>query len=507
MNKTSRTISSLKSLSSTIVLQVSKQFLEFIVRTVFIHFLAVEYLGVNGLFNNILTCLSLAELGVGSALVYSMYKPMAEGNVESVKTYMNAYKNIYRTIGLIVISIGLLLSLFLDFFVTTETTVENLRLIFILYVLKNSASYFFAYKQAAFSVDQKQYVIINNELFVEIITVISRLLVLVLLKDFIVYLVVSIVCVYIGNIRIAHKANKEYPYLKEKNVTPLSKEERKRLTSNVSAMFLHRLSYVILGSTDSIIMSKMFGLLVVGLYSNYQILINLVKTVFDMASNSIVPSVGNYCAVQKSEQMEKLFNTVLYINIGMVAFCCTGLFNLMTPFIRIWIGDSYTVDLLLVSMISISIYIQLTMRASEMFRTATGLFVNDKYFAILQSVLNIVISIIAAKLIGPAGIFVGTAMAMLLTKFWTSPYFLYKNIFKRSSLYYYKKYISFTLVGVVGIISTTFIVNCISNDGILGFCVKLLACVVVPNACFVLLTHRSSEFKECLERVKALIKK
>lgn len=507
MNNNSRTMSSIKSLSSTVVLQVAKQVLEFIVRTVFIKVLVVEYLGVNGLFTNILTCLSLAELGVGGALTYSMYKPMAEGNYAALKTYMRAYKNIYRAIGIFVISIGVLLTFFLDFFVTQDTDIPHLKFIFLLYVLRNSASYFFAYKQSAFSVDQKQYVINNNELFKEIITAISRLIVLITTRNFILYLAVSIICVYIANIRIAFKADKEYPYLKEKDVQPLSKENKDKLLNNVGAIFLHRVSYVVLGSTDNIILSKIFGLVIVGLYSNYLILINLVKTVFDMAASSIVPSVGNYCAVSSKKDMEHLLYTLLFINVWTVTFCCTGLYNLMTPFIIVWIGNEYTMDLFLVSMITLSLYIQLTMRTAEMYHTATGIFVYDKYYSVLQSILNVIISIIAAKLVGPAGIFIGTAIAMLATRFWTAPYYLYKNVFQKSVKIYFWKYCKFTVIGICCFGISTILVNMINSSNIFGFVIKLMICIVVPNLLFALFTAPTNEFKECCNRVMVIIHK
>ena len=507
MTNETRTKSSIKSMSMAATLQIAKQILEFGVRTVFIALLPIEYLGVNGLFTNILTCMSLAELGVGSALVYSMYKPMAEGDHETLKTYMNAYKNIYRVIGIVVLSIGIILLPFLDFFVSGDTDIPNLRLIFILYVLKNTASYFFAYKQSAFSVDQKQYVITMNNLIVEVATAISRVIVLVVFRNFVAYLLVSIMCIYLGNIRIAYLADKEYPYLKEKEYKKLDGDKRKGLVKNVSAMFLHKLSYVILGSTDNIILSKIFGLVIVGLYSNYQILLNVVKMVFDIVADSIVPSVGNFCASESKEKMYKLFNTVLYINIGAVSFCCIGLYCLSTPFIRLWIGNNYVMDNFVIFMLVLSIYIQLTMRAIEIFRTATGLFVRDKIYAVLQCVVNIVVSIIAAYRIGPAGIFIGTSVAMITTRFWSSAKYVYNEAFCVPVIYYYKKYLFLTAVAGVCFFCTCWIGKMVVSDGygIGAFAAMLLITLIVPNGIFVACTFWTDEFKDCLKRIQPIL--
>lgn len=505
MGSESRLKSSVKNMSAAMISQIVKQILEFVVRTIFIKTLAVEYLGVNGLFTNLLTYLSLAELGVGSALIYSMYAPMAQKNTQEIKTYMNVYKKIYRAIGVFVIAAGCVLAFCLDFFVTTETDIPYLKFIFVLYVVKTAASYFLAYKKSIYIVDQKQYIVTNNSIRFEIILAISRILVLILLKNYYIYLVVSILCVYAENITISYMANKAYPYLVEKDVEPLPRTEQKRLFKNVAAMFLHKVSDVVLGSTDNIILSKLFGLVIVGLYSNYQMIINVVKMVFDMVVNGIVPSVGNFCAAESKEKTEKLFNTVLYVNIWVIAFCCTCLYNLLTPFVTLWIGTEYVIDTFIIQMLVLALYVQLTMRTIEIFRTATGMFYNDKFYALLQCIINIFISIVLAKKVGPAGIFAGTAIAILCTKFWRTPKYIYNEVFNKSVITYFKKYFGLSFIGLVGFAITTAAISFFQGNGIAAFIVKMLICLIVPNLIFLVTTFWTDEFKDCLKRGLQLI--
>lgn len=497
-NEDSRTKNSIRNIFYTVGGQLSKELLAFIVRTVFIRTLAIEYLGVNGLFTNILSFLSLAEMGVGSALVFAMYKPMAEQDEVKLQMYMAVYQKVYTAIGFFVLGVGFALTPFLDYFMKERPDIPYLELIYILYVLNTGATYFFAYKGSIFNADQRAYVVTNNTTFFTIIQSVVRIVVLITTHNFIAYLALSIVVVYLQNFNIARKANKAYPFIKRHPKENLPKEEATALKKNICALLMHKIGLVVLNSSDNIIISRFIGVLSVGLYSNYSLITNAVKSTFDMVIGAIGTSVGNLCAKEKIEKVYQVYNTILLLNIWIGSFCVICLFNLLNPFITIWLGEEFLFPTSTVLAIVISFYIQVTMRAGEMFKTASGLFWYDRYAPVAQCIINVIVSILLAKKYEITGIFIGTSVAMLLTKWWMTPYVLFKYKFHLPLSEYFSRYGVFTGVGMIACLITTVCSSCIHASTVVAFLGKMIVCVVVPNVVFFFLLFRTEEFQYCL---------
>lgn len=500
-NSDSRTKNSVKNIIYTVGGQLCKELLAFVVRTVFIRTLAVEYLGVNGLFTNILSFLSLAEMGVGSAIIFSMYKPMAEHDESKLQMYMDVYKKVYTAIGLFVLGLGFALTPFLNFFMKERPDISHLELIYILYVLNTGATYFFAYKGSIFNADQRAYVVTNNNTIFTIIQSGVRIVVLLTTHNFIAYLSLSIVIVYLQNLNIARKANKTYPFIKKQSKERLSKEEARTLKKNIGALMMHKVGSVILNSSDNLIISKFVGVLSVGLYSNYSLITNAVKSTFDMVIGAIGTSIGNLCAKEESDKVFQVHNAILLLNVWIGAFCVICLFNLLNPFILIWLGKDYLFPLSTVLAIVISFYIQVTMRTGEMFKSASGLFWNDRYAPIAQCLINIVVSIALARKYDITGIFIGTSVAMLLTKWWITPYVLFKYKFHIPLKKYFAYYGKFTGVGIIAFLTTTVCTNFIHSASIVAFVGKMIICVLMPNIIFFLCFFKTKEFQYCLSLV------
>lgn len=500
-NSESRTKSSIKNIIYTVGGQLTKELLAFAVRTVFIKTLAAEYLGVNGLFTNILSFLSLAEMGVGSALVFSMYKPMAEHDEEELKMYMAVYRRVYTFIGILVLTIGFSLTPFLDFFMKERPNIPHLELIYVLYVLNTGATYFFSFKGSIFNADQRAYVVTANTTIFNAVQSIARIGILLLTRNFIAYLTISIAIVYIQNLVIARKADKAYPFLKDKNVKKLSREELITIKKNIGALLMHKIGSVVLNSSDNLIISKYVSVVSVGLYSNYSLLINAIKTTFDMLMDSITTSVGNLCAKESKEKMLKVHNAILLLNIWIASFCVICLYNLLNPFIKLWIGEQYLFSHTTILAVLISFYIQITMRTSEIFKSALGLFWNDRYAPVGQCILNVVVSVLLVQRMEIVGIFVGTSVAMLLTKWWITPYIIYKNKFQINVINYFKKYFLFSAVGVIGFIVSVFFVSLIEDGTIFAFICKMMISAIVPNIVYIVLLRKTIEFRDCFRLI------
>ena len=508
MSNNSRTGQVSKNISMAMVSKFVEQLMNFVVRTVFIKTLSVEYLGINGLFSNILTFLGMAELGVGSAIIYLMYKPIAENNTDQIKMYMNVYKKLYRIIGTVVLIIGLSLTPFLDFFIAERPDIpENLEFIYVLYVMKTMSTYFFAYKQAIFNADQRGYVVTRNTAIFTTLRSVVEIIFLLVTRKFIVYLVITVAVSYFQNIFIAYLANKQYPYLKEKSDEKLPKEEAKVIKKNVGAMCFHKIGAVVLNSSDNLILSKFIGIITVGIYSNYSTILSVVKTVLWTVFDAIVPSVGNLCASSDSEQEYSIFKGIQLMNLWISGFCTICLGILLNPFITIWIGEDYLLPQSTVWAIIISYYVQTNMRAIEMFRSATGLFYNDRYVPIIQCVINIVVSVIMVQFWGVAGIFVGTTCAVLFTGFWVQPYMVFKHIFKKPLRLYFISYCKCTVVSVAALLATYYVSSLLPETGIIPFLLKMVCCLVIPNVIFLIVYFRTSEFSFLMEKVKQVLRK
>ena len=497
-NQNSRTKNTIKNISFTVADQVIKEVLAFVVRTVFAYTLATEYLGVNGLFTNILSFLSLAEMGVGSAMIFSMYKPMAEHEIERLNMYMDVYKKVYLAIGTFVLTIGLSLTPFLDFFMKERPNIPYLELIYVLYVFNTGATYFFAYKGSIFNADQRAYVVANNTTLFTVIQSIVRIIVLVTTHNFVLYLALSIVVVYVQNFNIARKADKAYPFIKVKTKKKFPEKEFLNLKKNIGALMMHKVGSVVLNSSDNLIISKLIGVLTVGLYSNYSLIINAIKTTFDLVIGSVGTSIGNLCATESDEKIYEVHNSILMLTIWGAGFCAISLCNLLNPFMNIWLGDSYMLSFGTVLAVTFSFYIQCTMRASEMFKSASGLFWNDRFAPLLQCIINVVVSIVLAVRFDITGIFIGTSIAMLLTKFWITPYVLFKYRFSKPLRAYFAKFMQFSAPVFFSWILTAAIMQILPPEGILCFILKMFICVVLPNTIIFLTYCRMKEFRYCV---------
>lgn len=503
----SRAKNSIINIVAAFLCQFLGQASSLIVRTLFIRTLATEYLGINGLFTNILQMLSLAELGVNAALIYSMYKPMAERDEYTISIYMGLYKRIYRIVGFVVLSIGFMLTPFLDFFISSRPDIpENLELIYCLYVLRTASTYFFAYKQSVFQADQKSFVISRNTLIFTILRSLVEIVVLILLKSFMAYLLIAVAFNYLQNIWIARLANRAYPFIKGRS--PKADSDIVRLLfKNVKAMFMHKVSAVILNSSDNIILSKYAGIITVGLYSNYSMIVVLVRNCLNMIFDGIVPSVGNLCAVKGKAESYSVFKIISYGNIWLSGFCALAMFFLFEPFITVWAGSNYLLGKEVVFSIVISFYIQTNMRAIDMFRSATGLFYNDRYVPVAQCIINIVVSIFFVKRIGVAGIFIGTSVSMLFTVFWVQPLLVYKYVFDLPVYEYFIRYTVYTLIWIISGVITNYVIGQIQADGIMRLILVGICVLIIPNLFFFIITFKTSEFNDLLKIVNNIFKR
>lgn len=502
-----RTSSSIKNLIFAFIGQAAGVVINFIARIVFLKILTAEYLGLNGLFTNILSMLSLMELGVGTAMTFSLYKPLAIADKEKVKSLMHLYRKAYIIIGILVLVIGIGITPLLPYFVDKMPNInENINLIYILFVINTAISYFYSYKRSLISSDQKRYIATAYRYGFYFFLNITQIIVLLLTKNYIWYLVTQIIFTFMENVAVSKKADKLYPYLKEKNIKKLEKSDTEKIKKNVVAMVGHKIGGIVVGATDNIILSKFVGLIEVGIYSNYYLIINALNIIIGQVFTAITASVGNLVATANKEKVYNIFKKTFFLNFWLYGFSSICLLVLFNSFITIWLGSEYLFSMNIVLVLVINFYVTGMRKAVLTFRDATGLYWADRYKPFAESIINIVASIILVKIFGTIGVFIGTFISTMTTCFWVEPYVLYKYEFGLNIKPFLKKYISYTVLMIVSGIITVSICNLIKITGIIGFIINTFICVIVINAIFFMVLHRTEEFKYFKDLISEFVK-
>ncbi len=502
MQQASRTKLAIKNAKIGVFTQIANVVLAFIARTIFIQLLNEDYLGVNSLFSNILTVLSFAELGIGNAIVFSLYKPLAENDNDRIRSIMKLYAKAYRIVGTFVFAAGLCIIPFMDYIIKDAPDIkENLVVIYLLFLFNTSASYFFSYKKTLITADQKDYVVQIYTRVFQLIQVIAQCLFLLLTHQYLVYLAIQIICTFSTNLFLAYKANKLFPFLKSKNVPDLPKEDARSIFANIKAMFTYKFGSVILNGTDNIIISRIIGLDSVGYSANYFLLINSVTGIVGQAITSITASVGNLCVSNNKKQIKNVMHELLLMCSWIYGFIAIGFFVLANDFIDIWLGPQWKLSQAVVFAIIFSTYVNGVQFAAYTFRTAQGLFAQSKWVPMIAAVINIVLSVWWGNAIGLAGVYIATGVSRLLTTTVVDPWLVYKNNFNKKPFGYYAKYaVHFLCVAINGVIQW-WLINLIPMTGIWGFAVKLCVLCVSANLVFLIMFGWTKEFNALSGRI------
>ena len=497
---------SLKNFSSGLFLNIISAIMTFISRTVFIQILGKEYLGVNGLFSNILSMLSLAELGIGTAINFSLYKPIAENDSKKIKSYMQFYKNTYRLIGFSVFIIGMIIMCFLNVFIQNSEGVENIRFIYFIFLINTVSSYFITYKTTLLNADQKGYKLTKINSLASFGGTIIQLIVLIISKSYIYYLIANMVCLLITRIYTNIKVTEMYPILKEKEKEKLSKDEFNIIVKNVKAMMFHKIGDYCINGTDNIVISTYISLSAVGLYSNYGMIISLVNGIIVMFFYSMTASLGNLIVTESKERSKEVFEITNFIAFWIFGFASISFYNLLTPFIRLWIGKEYLIGESVILIVVINYFLTGMRVPVGTIKSAAGLYEQDKYTPIIQSIINLLVSIVLAKKIGLIGVFIGTLISSVALPCWQRPMIVYKNIFKCSSKEYFIKYFGYLISVFSAGIMVNLIIRLVTPEiTLLSFIIMMIICIVTPNLLFIIIYRNKNEFKYLLNLFSSIL--
>ncbi|MFB3170667.1 sugar translocase [Neobacillus sp. 179-C4.2 HS] len=499
-----RVENSLKNIIYGITGQLLSSVMGFIVRTVIIYTLGIEYVGIEGLFSSILIMLSLTNLGFDTAIIYSLYKPLAENNYYRVRALMNLYKKAYRIIGIIVLVIGLTILPFLPYLMNGKTHISNINIIYLLLLINSVSSYYFVYKQSIIIADQRNHIISKIHSLFIITSNLFQIAILLFSHNFIFVLTIQIMFRMIENLFISKKADNLYPYLNEKNNDKLTKEERKEFFGDLYALLLYKVSGVMINGTDNIIISKFLGIYIVGIYSNYLLIISTINTFLGYLFYSITASIGNLNVNESPDKKHLIFNVLNFANFWIFGVCTVVLWNLINPFITLWVGNQFVFSNYIVFAILLNFYTTGLQTACTSFRETTGLFKKGKYRPIIAAIVNLLASLYLVQKIGVAGVLWGTVISRLLTYFWYDPYVIFKYVFQRSVKKYFIKYIFFLLLVFISAIITNILGNLLDYSTLINVVIRGSLSLVIPNILFFILFRKSEEFNYLLNIIRKI---
>ena len=507
MEERSRTEYSVRNTATAMISRILALIMGFLTRVVFTHTLSAAYVGVNGLFWDILNVLSLSEFGIGTAITYALYRPIAQHDIEKQKSLMALYRKFYRIVAWIVALAGAALIPFLDMLIKNRPDVPHLTFIYLLYLTNSVCSYILIYKKTLIDAHQMGYIGVTCQTFFWLIQDIFQILVLVFFQSFTGYLCISILCTIGNNLWISGKADKMYPYLKEKETEKLSAEEKKGIFQNMRAMLMHKIGNVVLNNTDNLLLSSMVGIASVARYSNYHLVIASVKQVFDQTFQGINASVGNLGVSEDSDHVKDIFETTFFIGQWIYGFGAICLYELLNSFVEISFGQSYVFSRAVVFVLCLNFYITGMRQAALIFRDSLGLFWYDRYKAVAEAALNLLLSILLAGKYGTIGVFMGTILSTAMTSLWVEPFILYRHALKSRVSVYFLKYIRYAFVMFLAGGCTDFLCSLVQGNVWKIFFGRLPICIFVPNMIFLLIYCRSREFGIVKDKTGKVLKR
>lgn len=495
----SRTKNAILNIAIGYIAQIGILVLSIIGRKIFLHFLSIEYLGINGLYSNILTVLSLAELGLDTAVLYSLYKPVANNDIPLVNSLLAYFKKVYIILAIGVLIVGLAITPFLKYIVKSSINNVELIIYYLLFLVNTVASYFVAHKVAFLSACQEQRIQKAVTLLSSLILQVVHILVLLILKNYYAYVCATVVTTIISNVILSSICNKIHPELKNKGEAVFF--DKKPIKSRVYSTFIYKLGGVAINNTDNILISILVSTAAVGFYSNYYMVISALQGFIAIISTSLISGIGNLSASGDKKRQYEVFNLTLFFYHFVAALGLVGFGLLFNDVIKLWIGPEYLFDNKTVFVIAFNFYITNAVTPIWMYREANGLFEQVRYLMIIRALINIVLSIILGRYYGVFGILLATAISLIATNFWYEPNILFKNVFQISVLNYWKKQIKCFMATLFSLCIGYLAIKHI-HGGIVMLLIEIIVIIITVILPFGAVYCKSSEFKIIIDFFK-----
>lgn len=490
----SRSKNALLNIVAGYISQIGILILSFIGRRIFLIYLSIDYLGVNGLYYNILSVLSLAEMGLGFVTQFFLYKPVAEGNMQLINSLLRYFRKLYIAIAGMVFTLGLLMIPFLGYIVNSKLPQNELIVFYIILLVNSCVSYFSAHNVALLAAYQDNRVQKYVSLSVNFAVQIVHILVLLIWKNYTAYVIITLLSTVANVVIINLICDKKYPFIKEKTDAK-NTIDKKLIINNVKSAFVYKIGATIVNNTDNILISIMISTAAVGLYSNYYMVVIAIQGFIAIVTTSLISGIGNLSAEDNKSRMRSIFNFMLLIYHFIAAFGGISFFLLFNDLIPIWLGKEYMLDSSTVFAIAFAFYLTNAISPVWMYREANGLFAKVKYLLLTTAVCNIIFSIILGRIWGVFGILLATSIARMITQVWYEPHILFKALFDTSPKTYWAKqgkYFFLTLLSA----AVCYAVSDFLPRNIIFVIIKAIIFFAVCALMFFAFCRKTEEFEE-----------
>lgn len=472
----------------------------YICRMVFVRCLPPAYLGINGLFSNIISMLSLAELGIGGAIGYSLYKPIAERDHEKVKSLMYYFSKAYRVISVIVTVIGLSILPLLPKLLNGQQGIDdNIYVIYLFFLFNTASSYLFSYRCTLLIASQRNYIVLGVNYIFVILQSIIQIAILLTTHNYILYLSVQTITVFISNIITSKIAVKFFPYLSEGKARKLPKKEKQELFINIKALSVDKLAGLLVNNTDNIAMTYFDGLVSVGIISNYTLLVSTLNSLTSQLFSGLIASVGNLTVLEQDERKYSFFRTLNLANYWIFSWGALGIAFVSSDLVHLCFGEAYVLDPMIPILLAINFYILGMQNAIYTYKNTMGLFRYSQYVLLFTAALNLLFDVVLGRIFGITGIILATILARLLTNAWFEPYVLFRFGFKRNPLKYLTIYMTYVATLCLSGLSCYILCSICHFGLLLNIVLKVMICSIVPNFICFIFYGKTTEGRELLK--------
>lgn len=497
----SRTWRSIKNIAANVGYQVFFLLINFLSRTVFVHVLGAGYLGISSLFSNILTVLSLAELGIGTSMTYCLYDPLSKNDTIRLAQLVQYFKKIYQRIAVIILISGMALIPFLGYVIQLDQKIQYIRSFYVLYLVDTVFSYLCVYKTLILTADQKDYVLKGLRMMIELSRSVIQMLIIIVWKSYFFYIIIQIIGSLITNLVSAICVDRRYPYINDEQVQ-IQEDEKKSIWSNVRSMFSYKIGGVILNNTDQLLISILVNTETVGLYSNYYLPIRSVMGVTSVVFIAVQASIGNLVVEKDQDHQYEIFNMLDICSFCLYGVCFVCFCVLLQDFIILWLGREYLLSDTLVYVIASTYYLTGILYPIWCYRETIGLFHHTKNVMLYASALNLIFSVLLGKQYGIEGILAATVIARIMTNIWFEPYKLFTIYFRRSVISYYIRKIMQVVLLVVLTILLKHIVKMVEiSDKYVCFLFRCMICFGGSSIVVFLSVFKNESFKKIVKNI------
>ena len=505
--KIERTRNAMRNIRVGMVLRVYQTVVPFLMRTAMIHFMGVEYLGLNGLFSSVLHLLSLAELGVGSAMVFSMYKPIAEDDSERICALMSLYRTYYRVIGLVIGVAGLLMTPFVPHLISGELP-QGLNLYW-LYWLNLGATvlsyWLFAYRNCLLVAHQRMDVVSKITLLTNAVQQVVQLLILIYVKNYYLYVIVQLFSTAMNNVLTGLVTMRRYPQYQPRG--KLEKAEIRQLNRKIGDLFTVKVGTVVLNYGDTIIISMFLGLTVLAVYQNYFFILTAVITAIEMIISSITAGLGNSFITESREKNYRDMLKFSFLFTWLIGVCVCCFLGMYQPFMEIWVGRELMQGFGLVVCLAMYFYAYTLNRLLSIYKDAAGLWHQDRFNPLVTALVNLVLNLLLVKPMGLSGVLLSTVISFGAITIPWQLHNLFTLFFDRALRKEYVRLLAKNLAATaLASVLVCLICAQIHASPWVELVLSMLIAVAVPNLVFLLLLHRDASFRPSIQFLDRLTK-